>query len=108
MGIIITLSIFLALRFIFCPRIVWKFYINILLSFDQLINAILLGDPDESISGRLGRAIKSKKPKFFVKPTAFFVDYMAWFLSKEKNHVINSIEPEESYNRELWSWIKEN
>jgi len=29
---------------------------NLLLSFDQTVNAIMMGDPDETISSRLGRA----------------------------------------------------
>lgn len=99
---------FFIMRFIFCPSKLWKYHINILVSFDQLINTFLLGHPDETLSSRLGRAIKSKKPKFFVKPLACFVDGMAWLLANEKNHVLNNIEADERpHERELWSWIKE-
>lgn len=36
-----------------------KYILNILISLDQLGNSILLGDPDETISSRIGR-IKRK------------------------------------------------
>lgn len=32
-----------------------KYIFNILISIDQLVNAIFLGDPDETISSRLGK-----------------------------------------------------
>ena len=38
---------------------VGRWAINILLSLDQLLNSILLGDPDETVSSRIGR-IKQK------------------------------------------------
>lgn len=84
-----------------------QYLYNLALSFDQLLNAILLGDPDESISGRCGRAVASGKPKFFVKPMAKIVDFIFLILFKEKDHVKNAIEPEEfPHEKELWSWIK--
>ncbi|MGJ7512334.1 hypothetical protein [Variovorax sp. GT1P44] len=30
---------------------------NVLVAFDQLFNALLAGDPDMTISGRMGRAV---------------------------------------------------
>ena len=80
---------------------------NLLLTFDQAINVLLLGDPDESISGRLGRSMRSGKPKWFVPPVAHFVDWLFWTIVKEKDHTLNAIEPEEMpIEKELWSWIK--
>ena len=35
-----------------------KYILNILISFDQLLNTILGGDPDMTISSRLGRNYK--------------------------------------------------
>jgi hypothetical protein len=85
----------------------FKQYIyNLLLAFDQFINVILLGDPDESISGRCGRAIKSNNPKFFVIPLAKFIDALFLVIFNEKNHILNAIEDEECNSKELWSWIK--
>lgn len=34
-----------------------KYFYNILIGIDQLVNAILGGDPDETISSRLGKHI---------------------------------------------------
>ena len=33
-----------------------KYILNILIAIDQLINAILLGDPDETLSSRAGKS----------------------------------------------------
>jgi hypothetical protein len=33
-----------------------RYFMNILIAFDQLANVILGGDPDETISSRLGKA----------------------------------------------------
>jgi hypothetical protein len=81
---------------------------NLALAFDQFINALLLGDPDESISGRTGRAIASGRAKWFVKPLGCYIDFIFSLLFGEKEHVKNAIEPEEKpHLKELWSWIKE-
>lgn len=34
-----------------------KYFINIVIAIDQLCNAILGGDPDETISSRLGKVV---------------------------------------------------
>jgi hypothetical protein len=84
-----------------------KYLYNLALAFDQFVNALLLGDPDESISGRTGRAIASGRAKWWVKPLATHIDWMFCYIFGEKNHVANAIEPEEKpLERELWSWIK--
>ncbi len=36
-------------------QILWKWFVNILLSLDETVNAVFLGSPHESISARLGR-----------------------------------------------------
>jgi hypothetical protein len=36
-------------------KFILKYILNILLGFDHLCNALTLGDPDETISARLGR-----------------------------------------------------
>jgi hypothetical protein len=84
-----------------------QYFYNLLLGADQWINTILLGDPDESLSGRTGRAMASGKPKWFVPAFARLVDWLLFSLVEERNHVKNSIEPEERpLEKELWSWIK--
>ena len=82
---------------------------NLALSLDQFVNAILLGDPDESISGRTGRAMKSGKPKWWIPAQHKFIDWLFLTLFKEKDHCFNGMEPEERpYEKELWSWQKED
>ena len=79
---------------------------NVALALDQFVNALLLGDADESISGRCGRAMKSGKPKWWVRKLSKCID---WFfrLFGERNHVLNAIEHDEKpHLRELWSWQK--
>lgn len=39
----------------------WKYFWNLLIAIDQLANAILGGDPDETISSRMGKMIGNKK-----------------------------------------------
>lgn len=33
-----------------------RYFLNLLIAIDQLFNAITFGDPDETISSRLGKA----------------------------------------------------
>lgn len=62
-----------------------KWIFNILIGIDQLANAILGGDPDMTISGRIGRNYKGT----FI---ARFVDWMFSWQTREgsKSHVENS------------------
>lgn len=80
---------------------------NLALSVDQHINAVLLGDPDETISGRTGRAILSGRAKPWVPKFGEFVDFLAEKLFGDYNHVVKSVEAEETPKvKELWSWIE--
>jgi hypothetical protein len=79
---------------------------NLALAFDQFMNALLLGDPDESISGRTGRALASGAPKWWVPFLAKHIDWMFLHLFGERNHVANAVELNEEYSHELWSWKK--
>ncbi len=36
----------------------WRYILNNLVALDQQANALLLGDPDMTLSGRMGRAIR--------------------------------------------------
>jgi len=84
-----------------------QFLYNLVLGMDQFLNVIILGDPDESLSGRTGRAILSGRPKWFVKPFQKVIDGLAYVLAGEVDHCINAVEPEERpFEKELWSWIK--
>lgn len=84
-----------------------QYFYNLLLAYDQFLNAVLLGDPDESISGRTGRALVSGRAKWWVPSLGRIIDFIFLLLAREPNHVKNSIEPEERpMEKELWSWIK--
>lgn len=59
---------------------------NILIALDQLANTLLLGDPDETMSSRMGKSISENKCimcKFICKVLNFF----------ESDHCVKSIEP---------------
>ena len=79
------------------------YLVNLLLALDEAVNTLLLGDPADSISGRLGRAMASGKPKWFVPPIAAFVDWAAMRIAGQKDHCISSI-TDEDLNREIWSF----
>ena len=70
----------------------WAF--NILIAIDQLGNALTGGDPDETISSRLGkRTLHHGGTIPWSHPISKIVD---WFLDKlDPNHSINSIEDDE-------------
>lgn len=73
---------------------------NVGVALSQLLSAVLLGDPDETVSSRTGKAIRAGKP-FFVHIFGPFLD----ILLMERDHAIKSIEPEEG-KRQLWDWSK--
>lgn len=87
-------------------KFIKQYLYNLGLGFDQFINVILLGDPDESLSGRLGRAYMSEHPKWWVVPMVHVNDYIWWVLRGEISHSLNAVEPEETRDKELWSWSK--
>lgn len=64
-----------------------KFYIrNVLVAFDQLVNAIFFGDPDETISSRAGKRVGKCK----------FCTALCWVLDKlDKDHCKTSLESDE-------------
>lgn len=67
---------------------------NIFVSIDQLINTILGGDPDETISSRMGKALKRcSLCRFICKLIHPF----------DKNHCQKSVENDEGSD-EKWSW----
>jgi hypothetical protein len=71
-----------------------QYTVNVLIGIDQLANAIFKGDPDETISSRLGK-IKRKYGKipFRRYPLRCLIDMM---LEKiDPNHCIDAIEDDE-------------
>lgn len=63
-----------------------KYIRNILISIDQFANTLLFGDPDETISSRLGRNYDGSRCEMFVN----------WLFSwKQEDHCSESIEHDE-------------
>jgi hypothetical protein len=64
-----------------------KYFFNILIAFDQLLNTFFAGWPDETISSRLFRLEQDRK--FIGEVFRPVVDYIA-FLCGESNHSQNA------------------
>lgn len=68
---------------------------NVLIGFDQFVNAILFGDPDETISARMGRwclnayGSNCKTCWAIAKVVCWFLDFF------DKGHCMSSIEKDE-------------
>lgn len=61
---------------------------NIFIALDQLVNALALGDPDETISSRVGRRWPNSRAARIINAVFFW----------QKNHVIEAIESDEGNN----------
>jgi hypothetical protein len=76
----------------------WQYMYNVTLAGSQFSNAVLGGDPDESLSSRLGRAERDG-----VWPVKYAVSPAADLLIGP-SHCWGSIEEDESRRMELWPW----
>ena len=66
-----------------------KYFWNVLIGIDQLANAVLLGDPDETMSSRMGKSLRAKEKCFLCK-------YICWLLDKiDPKHCRDAIEEDE-------------
>lgn len=71
-----------------------KYIWNILISLDQFLNTLAFGDPDETISSRMG--------KHLAKHDCPFCNFMCKMLNLfQKNHCVKSIEPDEGKDASL-------
>lgn len=78
---------------------------NLALAVDQNMNVVWLGDPDETISSRCGRAVVSGRPKWYIKYLLRpFVDWAARRFGDGPDHCIRSIEVDELHRNEVWEW----
>lgn len=84
-----------------------QYIYNNALAIDQYINAVLLGDPDLSLSSRCAFALRKDQPKWFVLPLSKFIDWVFEILFNEKEHVKNAYEEHEDNSKELWKWYKD-
>lgn len=67
------------------------YFFNILIGLDQLANSMLGGNPDVTISGRMGYAIKNGKCKLCT-PFCKVLD----FVFRQKKHCESAIELDEN------------
>ena len=84
-----------------------KWLVNMLISIDQLGNTLLGGDPDETISSRLGKLkLKHSGAIPWYRPLSKIIDYG---LDKiDPNHSIDAIEDDEGINAILDKIKKDN
>lgn len=64
---------------------IWRFVYNILIAIDQLVNVLMLGDPDETISSRAGRVFPNSIWRKFIDKLMFW----------QTNHCHKAIEKDE-------------
>ena len=71
-----------------------KWILNVLIGIDQLGNAVLMGDPDETISSRIGKIKRKHGGKIpNTKPITKIIDRFLDVV--DKNHSIEAIEEDE-------------
>jgi hypothetical protein len=75
-----------------------KYVFNVLIGIDQLANAILGGDPDMTISGRLGRIL------YRCRFCRWICLILSWIDPRDGNHCEKVIEEDEDGEREVWKW----
>lgn len=71
--------------------LIWTYFFNILISVDQLLNVLIGGKPDETISSRAGKG--RLRGSLFWSIAASIIDVL--FLPFERDHCFNSIEWDE-------------
>ena len=70
---------------------IWNYFINILVAVDELVNAIALGSPHETISSRVGRNYPGTLVCKIINSIVFW----------KYDHCQNSIEPKDYENGAL-------
>lgn len=77
-----------------------KYVWNVLISFDQFVNTLFGGDPDETVSSRLGKWAKDHKHTKGIKAPIYFLANLVVELF-EKDHFKKSIEEDEGKDEVL-------
>lgn len=91
LSILIALFCVLFLLYL-APEPLSQWMWNILISADQFLNTLFFGDPDETISSRMGKWMTEEVSVF--KKT--FADGLCWFLDLfDADHCVKSIDPTE-------------
>lgn len=76
-----------------CPPILAQYTRNVWVSLDQFINALLLGDEDETISSRAGKAARNGHPF-----AARVIDALVFVCTGQRGHCASCIENDEGVN----------
>lgn len=85
-------------------RILKAYVWNILLALDQLGNTLAFGDPDETISSRMGKWKRRRLragtwPPEPAHPLYWLERTLNWI---DPNHVLDAIEPDEGESSIVW------
>lgn len=76
-----------------------KYFWNLFVAVDQLVNTILLGDPDETLSSRMGKMVEQWHKTPANKGRYVISLIICWVLNKiDKGHCKQSIENDEGSN----------
>jgi hypothetical protein len=70
-----------------------RYFWNLAIAVDQLFNAVFAGDPDETMSSRVGRYAKDV---WLARQVSRVLDYFF------PNHVEDAREPDDRHQNELW------
>ena len=73
-------------------NVIKRYFINVLIGIDQLVNAILAGDPDETLSSRFGKWLALPHSDWRWKIAYPICRVLHIF---DKNHCIRVIEEDE-------------
>lgn len=87
-------------------KFIKDFIFNFLYTLDLILNFLILGDPSETVSSRLGRALQSGRPILFAVILAWIVDFIFYRFFGDDNHSLDHIETDEDFEHEIWSFIK--
>lgn len=100
-GTIISVGLIPHLIVYFLIWLIYKPYgINLMYSFDQHVNTLFGGDPDETISSRIGKWARDKNNnKGLRKPVYKVVNFIVELF--EKDHFKKSIEEDEGDKKTL-------
>jgi hypothetical protein len=79
-------------------RFIGKYILNILITIDQLFNVLFLGDPDETISSRLGKLERKGTTFYFTRLVIDFLDGL------DPGHARKSIEDDEGTEDLVYTW----
>jgi hypothetical protein len=70
----------------------WPYWLRVLIGIDQLVNAVFNGNPDETVSSRLGRAHRDGRLTWWRKPLPYLLYRLLERL--DPGHCARSIEEE--------------